>query len=174
MKRRNFVKLLSMGASGLIIPSFSRQGWSEPWQNPAKSNDALNYDYAPTLPKYVDPLPIPTALKPLKKTANGREYKVRMVQFQQRLHSQLAPTTVWGYEGQYPGPVIEAEANEPVTIEWANQLPEKHILPIDTKVHGAEPSNPAVRTVTHLHGARTLSKDDGLPENWVPSGQTLT
>jgi spore coat protein A len=36
------------------------------------------------------------------------------------------------------------------------------------------PPSPAVRTVTHLHGARTPSLSDGLPERWVKSGKSVT
>jgi len=36
------------------------------------------------------------------------------------------------------------------------------------------PPSSAVRTVTHLHGARTRSADDGLPERWVKAGKAAT
>jgi spore coat protein A len=171
MKRRDFVKLLSIGASGLFIPAGHQtlRAQSAPKSSPPKPG----YEGIARLLKYVDPLPIPNHLQPVRK--KGRlEYKVRMMQFQQRLHSQLPPATLWGFEGKYPGPVIEAVANEPVAIEWINQLPEQHLFEIDTKVHGAMPPTPAVRTVAHLHGANTASEDDGLPEKWIRPGQSAT
>ncbi len=124
--------------------------------------------------KYVDPLPIPGRLQPIRKANGAMAYKVRLVQFKHRLHSQLSPSTVWGYDGKYPGPVIEAVANEPVAIEWINQLPEKHLFAIDTKLHGAMPPAPAVRTVTHLHGGHTAPENDGLPEDWMSPGHSAT
>jgi spore coat protein A len=171
MKRRDFVKLLSIGASGLFIPA---GGYARGLQTATKSGTPKpGYEGIARLLKYVDPLPIPSHLQPIRK--KGRlEYKVSMMQFQQKLHSQLPPATLWGFEGKYPGPVIEAAVNEPVTIEWINQLPEQHLFEIDTKVHGAMPPAPAVRTVAHLHGANTASEDDGLPEKWIRPGQSAT
>ena len=96
------------------------------------------------------------------------------MEFNSKLHSQLPPTKLWGYEGQYPGPTIEAQTDEAVSVLWENQLPQDHLFPIDPRVHGAMPPAPAVRTVTHLHGARTSSDSDGLPERWVKSGGSAT
>jgi spore coat protein A len=171
MKRRDFVKLLSIGASGLFIPAGGQtlRALSAQKNSPPKPG----YEGIARLLKYVDPLPIPNRLQPIRKKGH-LEYKVRMMQFQQRLHSQLTPANLWGFEGKYPGPVIEAVVNEPVSIEWINQLPEQHLFEIDTKVHGAMPPAPAVRTVAHLHGANTASADDGLPEKWIRPGQSAT
>jgi spore coat protein A len=171
MKRREFVKLLSLGASGIFIPASSqtRSLQTAPKSGPPKPG----YEGIARLLKFVDPLPIPNHLQPTKKKG-GLEYKVRMMQFQQKLHSQLPPAMLWGFEGKYPGPVIEASVNEPVSIEWVNQLPEQHLFEIDRKVHGAMPPAPAVRTVAHLHGANTASEDDGLPEKWIRPGQSAT
>ncbi len=82
------------------------------------------------------------------------------------LHRDLNPTTVWGYEGNYPGPTIEVESGEQVYIKWMNDLPEKHLLPIDHTVHGAQNDVPDVRTVPHVHGAVVEPESDGYPEAW--------
>lgn len=177
MRRRDFVKLLSAGASSLFLPAYGQQSGTAKAHasgHPKVSSQKPAYEGIARLLKYVDPLPIPSRLQPVRKTKNGLEYKVRIMQFKQRLHSQLPPSTVWGYDGKYPGPVIEGVVNEPVSIEWANQLPEKHLFAIDEKLHGAMPPAPAVRTVTHLHGARTASESDGLPENWIRPGHSVT
>jgi spore coat protein A len=55
-------------------------------------------------------------------------------------------------------------------IEWANALPEKHFLPIDHTIHGAERDKPQVRTVAHVHGARVSPSSDGYPEEWFAPG----
>src|ERR1700743_40972 len=171
MQRRHFLKLLSAGASGLLLPSRGR-GFAAFTTQKAKPTPAVqNYEGIDRLLKFVQPLPIPPRLKGVRK--NGRlEYKVRMMQFQQKLHPQLPPATLWGYEGKYPGPVLEGVLNEQMAIEWANQLPQQHLYEIDTKIHGAMPPAPAVRAVTHLHGAHTASEDDGLPEKWFLPGQS--
>ncbi len=123
---------------------------------------------------YIDPLPIPRILSRPKTAKGGVEYVMRMSEFSQRLHSQLPATTVWGYEGSYPGPVIEAHAGQSVSIRWENHLPQRHLFPVDKHIHGAGLPNPQVRTVPHLHGARTRSADDGLPELWFESGKSVT
>jgi spore coat protein A, manganese oxidase len=99
-------------------------------------------------------------------------YHVRMMQFAKQLHSQLPATMLWGYEGQYPGPVFEAMRGKPVEVRWENQLPSEHIFAVDAQLHGAMPPAPAVRTVPHLHGSRTTSDSDGLPEKWFTPGQS--
>jgi spore coat protein A, manganese oxidase len=118
------------------------------------------------LTKYVDPLPVMPVLQP-KKDKRGTYYKVRMKEFSQKLHRDLPPTKLWGYEGQYPGPTIVAHRDEKVRVKWENDLPiYHHLLPVDTTVHGAGPEVPPVRTVVHLHGANVASDSDGFPEAW--------
>ena len=57
-------------------------------------------------------------------------------------------------------------------MEWANELPTAHFLPIDHSVHGADASKPDVRAVTHLHGAKAPAKSDGYPEDWWVPGKS--
>jgi spore coat protein A, manganese oxidase len=92
--------------------------------------------------------------------------EVEMLQFQQKLHRDLPPTTVWGYNGTWPGPTIEAQSGVPVSINWISKLPTTHLLPIDHSIHGAESTLPQVRNVAHVHGACALPDDDGYPEAW--------
>lgn len=127
-----------------------------------------------TLTKYVDALPIPPVLKP-KSTNNGIPfYKVRMKEVKQKVHRDLPPTTVWGYEGMYPGPTIVVNKNQKVRVKWENHLPvSHHLLPVDTTVHGAGPNVPAVRTVVHLHGANVESDSDGYPEDWFTNNYKI-
>jgi spore coat protein A len=56
-------------------------------------------------------------------------------------------------------------------VEWANELPQTHFLPIDYTVHGADKDKPQVRAMTHLHGAKAPPKSDGYPEDWVVPGK---
>ncbi len=122
------------------------------------------------LSKFVDELPIPPVLKPRWKDQFHTYYEVNMTEFKQSLHSELNDTTVWGYEGSYPGPTIEVESGEKVFIKWNNNLPEKHLLPVDYTVHGAHMDVPEVRTVVHVHGACVESESDGYPEAWFTKG----
>jgi spore coat protein A len=123
-----------------------------------------------SLDHYVDPLPVPKRLVPERMEKGKTIYSIRMLEFQQRFHSQLPATRLWGYEGHYPGPTIEAEAGKPIEVHWQNLLPTKHIFTIDPHIHGAMPPAPVVRTVPHLHGSRTDSESDGLPEKWFVPG----
>ncbi|MDP4171712.1 MAG: multicopper oxidase domain-containing protein, partial [Bacillota bacterium] len=118
------------------------------------------------LQKYVDSLPIPSVLQASVKTENYTYYEVTMKEFRHVFHRDLPPTTVWGYNGLYPGPTFEAVTGERVYVQWNNNLPDQHLLPVDHTVHGAEKDKPDVRTVVHLHGGRTEPDSDGYPDAW--------
>lgn len=122
------------------------------------------------LSKFVDELPIPPVLQPRWKNKFYTYYEVNMTEFKQSLHKELNDTTVWGYEGSYPGPTIEVNSGEIVFIKWMNDLPDKHLFPIDYTVHGAGMEVPEVRTVVHLHGACVEWESDGYPETWFTKG----
>jgi spore coat protein A, manganese oxidase len=113
---------------------------------------------------YVDPLPVPPVIRATGRP--GEVIDIEMRQFQQKVHRDLPPTTLWGYNGSWPGPTIEAQSGQPLSINWVSKLPTTHLLPIDHSIHGAESSLPAVRNVAHLHGACAMPDDDGYPEAW--------
>jgi spore coat protein A len=116
------------------------------------------------LTSYVDPLSIPRVIRP---AGNPNEiFQIEMVQLQQKVHRDLPPTTVWGYNGSWPGPTIEAESGQALNINWISKLPATHLFPIDHSIHGAESTLPLVRNVAHVHGACALPDDDGYPEAW--------
>lgn len=123
-----------------------------------------------TLSKFVDKLPIIETIKPKGKINGVPYYQIRIQQFQQKLHRDLPKTTVWGFEGNYPGPTIEVNRNEWIKVKWINDLPKKHLLPVDTTVHGAEANKPRVRTVIHLHGGVVQPESDGYPDAWFTKG----
>ncbi|WP_028391398.1 multicopper oxidase family protein [Bacillus cihuensis] len=122
------------------------------------------------LRKFVDPLPIPPVLKPSRRSENYTYYEVSMKESKQAIHRDMPETTIWGYEGMYPGPTIEVVQGEKVYVKWINDLPVHHLFPIDHTVHGAEKEIPNVRTVVHLHGGRTEPDSDGYPDAWFSKG----
>jgi spore coat protein A, manganese oxidase len=122
------------------------------------------------LKKFVDALPVPGVIAPSGILDGAPLFNVTMRQVKQKLHKNLPPTTVWGYNGLYPGPTFEVRRGEPIAVRWTNDLPSQHILPIDTTLHGDEPPTPEVRTVVHLHGAKVLPESDGYPEAWFTNG----
>lgn len=126
------------------------------------------------LEKYVDALPIPAVIKSKGINRLSPYYEVTMTQFTQKLHRDLNPTTVWGYNGTYPGPTFEVMRGRPIWVKWINKLPTTHLLPIDPTIHGAQPPNPAVRTVVHLHGGNVPPQSDGFPEDWFTPGSSDT
>ncbi|MFF4113073.1 O-aminophenol oxidase PhsA [Streptomyces sp. NPDC001714] len=148
---------------------------------------------APTaeeLAPYVAPLPVPPVLRP----GTGdvlRETEIALRPTWVRLHPQLPPTLMWGYDGQVPGPTVEVRRGQRVRIAWTNRIPKGSEYPV-TSVQvplrtdgrpqpntepgreGAEPDKDVAAlpawTVTHLHGAQTGGGNDGWADNAVGSG----
>jgi spore coat protein A len=123
---------------------------------------------SPDLEKWVDEVPRPTVMKPTGTKDSQPYYEVKMREVEQIIHRDLPPTTVWGYDGQYPGPTIEANQGEPIYVRWQNELPDDHLLPEDTTIHSdiIPYDTPGVRTVTHLHGGNVEAESDGKAQAW--------
>ena len=176
MKRRAFLKRTTTAAGAMMVgvglPLFNHLGEILPAQAYAPAND--DRGGSPLLTKFVDPLPLLSVLKPVEQIQGKPFYKIAMTQFQQQLHRDLPPTTVWGFHGTYPGPTIEARRDQSIVVQWINNLPTKHLLPIDHTLCRTDPSIPDVRTVTHMHGAHVSSESDGGPLDWFTPGQSRT
>jgi spore coat protein A len=131
-----------------------------------------------TIDRWVDPLPTPAVAAPVSKKGGVDHYEITVDQFHQQVLSSTGATAglqtrVWGYGGSYPGPTIEARPGREVTVDWIVDLPsdDDHLLPVDHRIHGAGDDRPAVRIVTHVHGADTAPENDGYPDAWAsPSG----
>jgi spore coat protein A len=146
--RRNFI------AAGLISSARPQMLLAGPLQ-------------AGKLAPFVDPLPIPPVAR------KSGSYRLVMREFESKVHRDLPPTRQWGYDGSSPGPTIETRAGEPVVIDWVNQLPAKHLLPVDHNLMGCEEGSPEVRAIAHIHGAKCPPQSDGYPENWYVPGKSL-
>jgi spore coat protein A len=141
----------------------------------AKTIDAMK------LASFVDPLPLPQVMKPegtqsstMLDAVDAPYYRVRIREVAHRMHRDLPLARQWSY-GDGPGPVLfEAKRDEGVLVEWVNELPPKHFLPVDAPMPGMErlKDAPETRTVTHLHGARVPSISDGYPEDWFGPGKS--
>jgi len=69
---------------------------------------------------------------------------------QREARAEILPgldTTVWGYNGIFPGPTIEAQTGRRVVVLQRNELP--------------------VPTVVHLHGGVTSPESDGYPTDLI-------
>ena len=133
-----------------------------------------------SLVRFVDPLPIPEIAKPAGlRAAPGSSgkvpyYRVPMRQIECKLHRDLPATRLWCYGSGSPGPTFDTRSGQPLLIEWPNELPGKHFLPIDHTLDGAETNRPEVRGVVHIHGAKTPPESDGYPEDWYVPGKSRT
>jgi len=132
-----------------------------------------------TLAKFVDALPIPEVLRghglrpsPKDPAVKIPYYRLQMKQAEAKLHRDLKPTRIWGFNSTIPGPTIEARSGKPIFVEWVNDLPTTHLFRIDHNLEGAEKDKPDVRTVVHLHGGRVSSDSDGYPESWFVPGKS--
>ncbi len=132
-----------------------------------------------TLPQFVDALPIPEIAQhqgyrpsPTDPKLDIPLYRVQAQSVVNKVHRDLQPTKFWSFGPTTPGPTFETRAGEPLMVEWVNALPNEHFLPIDHTIHGAEADKPAVRTVVHLHGAKTRPESDGYPEDWIVPGKS--
>ena len=159
LTRRRFLKSLAAGATATLC--YRRLA--------AQSDDfATNTLLGVTLEPFVDPLVIPPIVR--LNDAVSR-FSLTMSEFQQKLHRDLPPTVVWGFQGIMPGPTIVAERGRAVTIEWLNRLPSHHRLSIDHSLDGSGTDVPDVRTTIHLHGGHVAADNDGYPEDWITPGQ---
>ena len=174
--------------SGLLeaqTPPHQMQGM-KPTEGPAApaSGDATPkrpWLHPERLAPFVDPLPIPATLTagefrphPHLPGKQIRYHRIAMRRVSMRVHRDLAPTFLWSYGETAPGPTIEARSGEPMLIEWANELPTEHFLPIDHNLCGAEKDQPQVRTAVHVHGAKVPPESDGYPDDWQTPGKSRT
>ena len=111
-------------------------------------------------------------------------YKLAVAPFHEKMHPDLKGDTdffgytdLYTYDQQYLAGAIVATRGTPVILNVTNQLPKKHILPVDPNIM-AGPNGlmvgdlPVNRIVTHLHGGLTPWFSDGTPFQWyTPSGQ---
>ncbi len=132
-----------------------------------------------TLTRFVDPLPIPPVARSTGLRSHPEEqnvklpyYRLAMRPIKTKVHRDLPSTNIWGFGLNSPGPTLETRSGQGLWIEWVNDLPKKHFLPIDHTIHGAEADKPEVRAVVHMHGAKVPPESDGYPENWYVPGQS--
>jgi FtsP/CotA-like multicopper oxidase with cupredoxin domain len=143
---------------------------------------------AAPLDPFVDALPVPTRL--IATEDDGR-LTVRIRAAEHRFHRDLPASRIWGFDGTVPGPTIEVERGQAVTVEWRNEL--AGAFPVSVTVApdstdadgvpvqcvpgltGGEPDRFAAalpgHTVVHLHGGLTPASSDGWAENIFAPGQ---
>ena len=101
---------------------------------------------SPPVRRFAVALPVPPVLRPVATEGGTDRYEVRQLPAEVEILPGL-PTPIWGYEGIFPGPTIEARSGRPVAVRHRNHL--------------------TVPTVVHLHGGVTPADSDGYPLDLV-------
>src|SRR6185437_8426834 len=132
-------QLIQRGAalSAGLITARARGTMAHP--SKAKTLDAMK------LASFVDPLPLPVLQTPQGRrssaalgAANAPYYPVHIREIRSKLHRDLPPSRLFGY-GPTSAPVLfEAQSNEGVLIDWINDLPPQHFLPLTAPHPGME------------------------------------
>jgi spore coat protein A, manganese oxidase len=138
--RKEFLKLGLAGGVALALP-FGISGCSSGNQTGALLRSSA------TLPEpFSVSLPVPPVLEPVRTDANTDYYKLAQREGRAKILPGL-DTKVWGYDGIFPGPTIEARSGRRVVVHQRNELP--------------------VPTVVHLHGGVTPPESDGYPTDLI-------
>ncbi|GAA0236653.1 hypothetical protein GCM10009000_060190 [Halobacterium noricense] len=101
---------------------------------------------SPHVERFQVSLPVPPVLKPEHTDETTDYYELT----QRAATTEILPgyeTTIWGYDGVFPGPTIEARRDREVVITQKNELP----VPVST----------------HLHGGVTPPESDGYPTDLI-------
>jgi spore coat protein A, manganese oxidase len=124
----------------------------------------------PQFTPYMVSLPVPP--KAVKGALSGA-YKITVDESTQAMHPKLPAVKVWGYNNGpktsgYLGPTIEVDKNDPnpTKVEFTNNLPTTHLLPVDNNLprpEGGTERGTRPRILTHLHGAFVDGENDGNP-----------
>jgi spore coat protein A, manganese oxidase len=97
------------------------------------------------------PLPVPPVLAPVRREDGVDVYEIA----HQERRAEILPgltTPIWGYNGVFPGPTIEARRGRTVKVRQRNELP----APVSV----------------HLHGGMTPPESDGYPTDLIEPGGT--
>jgi FtsP/CotA-like multicopper oxidase with cupredoxin domain len=90
--------------------------------------------------------------------ATGKRYPAGTVR-------QLPQSTIYGFNGTFPGPMINAEYGKPCLVRFRNRLHENP-LGLDRQDFGS----PDWSFLTHLHNGHTAPESDGNPHYSMTAG----
>ncbi len=142
LTRRAFMRLAGGAALALGLGACSTTNPLNT-QSTANGNDERLLRSAAPLPAlFSQPLVIPPVIKPVR-TDQDTDYYAITAKVAQATILPGMQTTIWGYNGIFPGPTFEARRGRKVVVHTRNELP----API----------------VTHLHGGHTPPESDGYP-----------
>ena len=139
--RRHLIKTSGSASGARLLWPLGLAGCSTAWPLPRLLPSRLQLPQ-----KFQMDLPLLPVLKPLSQDKDADRYELTA----QAATVNILPaikTTIWGYNGSFPGPTIEARRGRKAIVTLRNELP----VPI----------------VNHLHGGRTPSDSDGYPTDLV-------
>lgn len=147
LTRRDVLKYGVMGAGGVVLPLALRdlQDRSGLEVQQAAGRPSKNTG-SPAVKHFDVPLPIPPVLTPTSSDAAADYYTITMRQATQQILPGYT-TTIWGYNGIFPGPTIRATKGRKIVVKHINQLPEGMSV--------------------HFHGGVVESGFDGYPESLI-------
>ncbi|HML17734.1 MAG TPA: multicopper oxidase family protein [Bryobacteraceae bacterium] len=133
--RREILRYAGLSGAGLLLPSSC-----------ARPESRILPSLAPLPEPFQIPLPAIPVLKPVRTDPDADYYDVTVRPANARILSGL-DTAIWGYDGIFPGPTIEARTGRRVSLRLRNAL--------------------SVPIVNHLHGGRTAPESDGYPTDLI-------
>lgn len=151
LTRRTFLGALAAAAGSAALAGCGTLGLDTP---PGQTGEALRSE-RPLPRPYEVPLPRPHTARPTGTISLPDGTTADLYEITQRAAEvEILPgvrTTVWGYDGTFPGPTLATRTGRPVVVRHRNELP--------------------VPTVTHLHGGHTPADSDGWPlDLLLPAG----
>jgi FtsP/CotA-like multicopper oxidase with cupredoxin domain len=133
-----------------------------------------NVPRSPFLRPFAQDLPVPPVVQPSAPFATQRQVppgavfnQMRIREVQEKVHPDLPPTTLWGYQDVnqpntriYPGHTFVGRQGQPRVVRFQNELPANH--------RGFGVPN----MVVHRHGGNQASEDDGFPLDLFHPGES--
>src|SRR5438552_2940254 len=136
MTRRDWIRLGILAGASASAPQLNMlSGQFQPSSPPTKPFQA--------------PLPLLPELQPTGQDPSVDSYQISI----RPSHVEILPglkTTIWGYNGMYPGPTIRARVGRVTRIVYRNEL--------------------STQTTVHLHGGHTPADSDGHPTDLFSPG----
>jgi FtsP/CotA-like multicopper oxidase with cupredoxin domain len=138
-----------------------------------------SWDGSPGLAKFAQPLPRLEKRQAERRGWRGAYHEISVEEATHSFHPDLPDTTIWGFDGQFPGPIVESWQNRPAYVRFDNSgLPDEHLFEVDEGIRGTTTENyhdydgpvPEVRTVTHFHGLNAPTASDGQADMWTSPG----
>ncbi|MEJ7606685.1 MAG: multicopper oxidase domain-containing protein [Bryobacteraceae bacterium] len=116
---------------------------------------------SPQVAPFISPLAIPPVLSPASSDESTDYYELTM----QEAKVEIVPgtlTTIWGYNGLYPGPTIKVQSGRRAVVRQVNNLPES----MSIHLHGGHvsPELVDIRTISFPGSFRT-----DYPNNQIPA-----